>query len=364
MQTEITVCFQNGIKIISIPRFHFGYFFENWKVVNRIFRLLIHDSPDNIFCFNHSPCPELLASLRSSHPLSRQLYIIHNLWWTSSLMGDDQLLANIAKNKSRSLKSKAYKWILSTVDKERQMCQTVDAVACLTKGTCRVLVSIYKVDQEKIFLIPNGLKEGRYIISNIDKNQLRKQYYIYSEEKVILFVGRLSESKGIYAVLDSFCILLKEFPNIRLVLVGSLLPDLVLPNYAHIATKVTYTGHLERKELNRWYQMADIGVIPSYTEQCSYVGIEMMMHGLPIVASDGFGLRDMFKDGVNAIVAPIGKRTKKAKGFSENLARALTMLLSSEALRDKIGRNAREIYTKHYSLYRMKEEYMRLLEIL
>lgn len=84
-----------------------------------------------------------------------------------------------------------------------------------------------------------------------------------------------------------------------------------MSNYAHISTKVTYTGHLERKELKKWYQMADIGVIPSYTEQCSYVGIEMMMHGLPIVTSDGFGLRDMFKDQGNAIVVPIGKRTKK-----------------------------------------------------
>lgn len=55
-----------------------------------------------------------------------------------------------------------------------------------------------------------------------------------------------------------------------------------------------------------------------------------MMHGLPIVTSDGFGLRDMFKDQGNAIVVPIGKRTKKNGTFSENLVHALTMLLSSE----------------------------------
>ena len=127
-----------------------------------------------------------------------------------------------------------------------------------------------------------------------------------------------------------------------------------------MVTKVIYTGHLEASVLQQWYQMADIGVIPSYTEQCSYVGIEMMMHGLPIVASDGFGLRDMFKDDVNAIVAPIGKRTKKAKGFSENLAHALAMLLYSKALRDKIGRNARETYVNYYSLRHMQEGYRRL----
>ena len=162
--------------------------------------------------------------------------------------------------------------------------------------------------------------------------------------------------------MDAFCILLKEFSNIRLVLAGSLLPEFVLSNYAHISTKVTYTGHLERKELKKWYQMADIGVIPSYTEQCSYVGIEMMMHGLPIVTSDGFGLRDMFKDQGNAIVVPIGKRTKKNGTFSENLVHALTMLLSSETLMNEIGRNARKAYLKHYGLCQMKEGYKRLLD--
>lgn len=361
-QPEIRVCSKNGMKIISIPRFPSGNFFDNWKVVNRVFRMFVPDSLENVFCFNHSPCPELLESLRNSHPLSKQLYVIHNLWWTSPLLGDDCLLANIVKNRSRSLKNKTYKWILNTVDKELQMCQTVDAVVCLTKGTHQVLTNIYRIDQEKIFLIPNGLKRNQYINSKMDKNKLREQYYIDDKEKVILFAGRLSEFKGIYAVLDAFCILLKEFSNIRLVLAGSLLPEFVLSNYAHISTKVTYTGHLERKELKKWYQMADIGVIPSYTEQCSYVGIEMMMHGLPIVTSDGFGLRDMFKDQGNAIVVPIGKRTKKNGTFSENLVHALTMLLSSETLMNEIGRNARKAYLKHYGLCQMKEGYKRLLD--
>ena len=62
-QPEIRVCSKNGMKIISIPRFPSGNFFDNWKVVNRVFRLFVPDSLENVFCFNHSPCPELLESL-------------------------------------------------------------------------------------------------------------------------------------------------------------------------------------------------------------------------------------------------------------------------------------------------------------
>lgn len=53
-QPEIRVCSKNGMKIISIPRFPSGNFFDNWKVVNRVFRLFVPDSLENVFCFNHS----------------------------------------------------------------------------------------------------------------------------------------------------------------------------------------------------------------------------------------------------------------------------------------------------------------------
>ena len=66
-----------------------------------------------------------------------------------------------------------------------------------------------------------------------------------------------------------------------------------------------YIGYLQKNELEKWYQLVDIGVLPSYSEQCSYTGIEMMMYSLPIVASDGFGVRNMFHDGSNACIASI-----------------------------------------------------------
>ena len=47
-QPEIRVCSKNGMKIISIPRFPSGNFFDNWKVVNRVFRLFVPDSLENV----------------------------------------------------------------------------------------------------------------------------------------------------------------------------------------------------------------------------------------------------------------------------------------------------------------------------
>ena len=64
------------------------------------------------------------------------------------------------------------------------------------KGTHQVLTNIYRIDQEKIFLIPNGLKRNQYINSKMDKNKLREQYYIDDKEKVIFLQEDFLNLKG------------------------------------------------------------------------------------------------------------------------------------------------------------------------
>ena len=59
--------------------------------------------------------------------------------------------------------------------------------------------------------------------------------------------------------------------------------------------KITFTGKLNKEDLYKLYQIADIGVLPSFHEQCSYVAIEMMMYGIPLVASK-MCIRDRYGD--------------------------------------------------------------------
>ena len=104
---------------------------------------------------------------------------------------------------------------------------------------------------------------------------------------------------------------LKEYPYARLVIAGQEIYDenrTLLQMFPEMATHVTFLGLLDAVRLCEWYEMADIGVIPSFYEQCTYTGIEMMMHGLPIVISDGFGLRSMFVENQTALFAHIQDR--------------------------------------------------------
>lgn len=101
-------------------------------------------------------------------------------------------------------------------------------------------------------------------------------------------------------------------------------------------------------------------MITSYTEQCSYVGLEMMSHGLPVIASDGFGVRCMFRNEINAVTACIGDRTSDNE-YVRNIVNAVKELADDDELKIQLALKAQKILEQRYSIKIMKANYKRLL---
>ena len=93
------------------------------------------------------------------------------------------------------------------------------------------------------------------------------------------------------------------------------------------------------------------------------MNIEMMMHGLPIVTSDGYSVKNMFHDGVNAKVACIENWRSQSK-FVKNLTESILYVLNSEIEAKKIQVGAREMYQSKYSIECMKKGYSDLFNSL
>lgn len=369
-QLEVTVClivfnadckefsieYKGGIRFLCFPKFQKGSFVNHPNLLDKFFRLYIDDSSDNVFCINHSPCGDLLKQIKLSHPLSKIVFTIHDLTWTQSLLGNESAFRRIVANRARTRIQKKHEQLLYAFDKELEMIEIVDKAICLSQSTHRLLLECYGVNEDKVHLIPNGLRDNGKGTNGEEKKRLRRESLIEENEKIVLFVGRINEAKGLYALLSAFDSVLKECPQTRLVIAGTSSYASLQPPSMNVASRTVYTGHLKPSDLKKWYQMADVGVIPSYTEQCSYVGIEMMMHGLPIVASDGFGVRDMFTNNVNAIIASI-ETYAAPTDYSRNLSDALIRLLSSDELSEELGRSARQVYQSCYGVSVMQKRY-------
>lgn len=336
---------------ISIPSYSSDALMDAAECIVTFLRMYIDASSSNIFMINQYPCGGLVNSLRESFSSVRIYFVIHDMAWTAAYMGD-------VKRFERALQL-GDKEFAPRYRMECELFQSVDKVFCLSPETYQILRGLYHLSEDKVVCIPNGIEDCFLPITSEERLELRTRYHISSDEFVIVWVGRCSPLKGLIPLMAAFKSFLCDCPTARLVIIGPLFrADWMFDGCSSSATRITFTGHIPHEEVSDWYRIADIGVIPSYTEQCSYVGIEMLMFGLPIVATDGNGLKSMFAHGENALVAGIGNR-KKTEVFSYHLLQCFRRMISIRT-RTRLARNARNSYCEKYTRERMCEGYIQI----
>lgn len=351
---------ENGIIQMKIP-FISSFCDNHYSEFDKLLRLHIKDDKENIFFFNYTPHDLLVDKVKKSFPLSKLIFVIHDMTWTTHMQGDKNKLIKWAILKKEEQK-KYSKSLISLFNREKKMYETVHQIVSLNTETVELLQSLYKINQKKISFIPNGIQDSYIQLSKKTINQLKAKRLIAPKEKIILFSGRVLHVKGIYRILNSLKKVVRVYPNFRLVIAGTVFSSKMVMECANsIALKVVFLGQISKDEMNEWYQIADIGTLASYYEQCSYTGIEMMMHGLPIVASDGFCMNDMFVNNKNAKIAHIGDRNTP-ESFENDLSDIFIELLRSNKECKRLGKNGRKIYESRYQIKYMKEKYQTFFE--
>lgn len=349
-----------GIRYFHFPQFPDKSIQNNSRIIDKFLRLYISDSPDNIFLINYSPCSLLMKTIRESHPLSKQIYVIHDMVWTLHLFGDVDRYIRILKQKNQKYVAERYAYLLDAYQEEVEMCQYADRVVCLSEDTYHLLETWYSVEKDKLWLIPNVLFKQTVLWSEKQKKAFREKMMLPEDEKILLYVGRMTEQKGFMAYIEAFKEIVKNYPMCRLVVVGSTSNwDFLRKSCYTILTKIHFTGVLSPEEVDKWYQVADIGILPSYTEQCSYVGLEMIAHRLPIVATDGFGVRCMFQEEEYVQIANIGK-INKVDNFIKKLNTATFVLLRFLDRSERSGVDNNKCNSSVNSIDAIKKLYQRL----
>jgi glycosyltransferase involved in cell wall biosynthesis len=102
--------------------------------------------------------------------------------------------------------------------------------------------------------------------------------------------------------------------------------------------------------------------MPSFHEQCSYVAIEMMTHGVPLIASTSTGLKEMIEDGISGLHIPVEEFPDRVEINTELLAEKMLYLLQNPDVARKLGKNARKRYEALYTSEMMGEKMMQLYQ--
>ena len=248
-----------------------------------------------------------------------------------------------------SIKNPFEKNIKEICEKEKNVFEQVDKIICLSNSTQNLLSKIYDLPINKFCILYNGLKDESILLNSDKRLNLKKNFLFSKEEKIILFVGRLDEIKGLGELIFTFKKLLQIDPYCHLVIVGDGFYSYYLNSCNPTWNKITFTGKLNKEDLYKLYQIADIGVLPSFHEQCSYVAIEMMMYGIPLVASTSTGLSEMIEDGVSGYHIPIIEYENHTDLNTYELQSKLLILLKDSSMRKEMAKNSRLRYERYYT---------------
>lgn len=170
-------------------------------------------------------------------------------------------------------------------------------------------------------VIPNGIDFNRF--SSPDIEPIAK----YNDGRPnILFVGRLEKRKGFRHLIRAYPYIKEAIPDVRLLVVGAFSDEdkATFIRYArtHKLRGVHFIGYVSRQELPRYYRTATVFCAPSTGfESFGIVLLEAMATGLPIVASDIMGYRQVLTSGQEGTLVP--------PGDPEAIAHALTRILTN-----------------------------------
>lgn len=327
-----------------IPRFYDYKFVPYSKQITLLLSLYIKDSISNIFIINHGPSLLLIKSIKKVFKLSKTIFITHNFSWCDKLFGDTNKLKQILLDKKPSHE---YKSIIDSVQEEKESYNLYDKIICLCEDAYNILLSIYKTSPNKIHLINNTLEDFT-IYSDKEIYNFKQEKKIRSSCITFIYAARVAKVKGIDILIKSIIDLLDDGINCQLIIAGSNnIPEWILNLTKKYPSSFIFIGFVNHSELIKWYQIADVGILPSYCEQCSFTGLEMLKLGLPIVSSNGFGMTTMFNS-YNSVIANID-RTDPIRSLQINLTHALKKILSSLSLRHDLSSNAKEYFELKYN---------------
>ncbi len=182
-------------------------------------------------------------------------------------------------------------------------CNSVEQVIAPTEKTKQLLMT-YSVHKD-ISVIPTGIDLSKFNKNNYSVNSIRSlkdTYNIKPDERVMIYIGRVSQEKNIEEIIMAMPAYMNKRNDLKFVIVGSGpaldgLKELV--KRLRLDKRFVFTGAQPWDNIGLFYRLGDVFVSASRSETQGLTYIEALASGLPVVAREDKCLEDIIKQGEN-----------------------------------------------------------------
>jgi glycogen(starch) synthase len=160
------------------------------------------------------------------------------------------------------------------------------AVSYLTKNQ---ITHQYGIDPSKVEVVYNAIEPST---NGFDE----EKYSIHKDEKIVLFLGRITMQKGPEYFLAAAKKVLEVMDNVKFVMAGSgdmIRRTIEMAASMGIGHKVLFTGFLRGPDVEKVFKMADLYVMPSVSEPFGIAPLEAMSHDVPVIISKQSGVSEV-----------------------------------------------------------------------
>jgi spore coat protein SA len=267
---------------------------------------------------------------------------------------------------SLSLHNEMFRPMKISFEEAEECIERVEFINTVSKFIADGVEHFYPNAQKKLRVVYSGadLEEYKTSWSNegkYNKKKLKEKYGL-KNYKIVLFVWRVNEKKGVDVLLNAMEIVMNNNPKVALIVIGSRwFGENEKTEYTESLEKlaktlkgpIVFTGFLPPKEVCEHYNMADVFVCPSqWNEPLARVHYEAMAAGVPIITTNRGGNGEVVSGFGNGIVIKDYKNPAK-------LSYAIRYVLRNPYTAHRMGVLGRKLAEERYNWSRVAEDVMK-----
>jgi glycosyltransferase involved in cell wall biosynthesis len=229
----------------------------------------------------------------------------------------------------------SWQWII-----DRRLAAVTDRLVTNTAAVRDHCVE-HGLPADKFIVIPNGVEPARP--SDVSRCELLKELDCPNDARLIGVVGRLSTNKRVKDLIWAADLLRVLHNNLRLLVIGDGPERPTLQRFARLASDLDHVRFLGHRD-DVWRIMPHLDVFwnGGHLEGQSNAVMEAMAAGVPVVASDVPGNRELVVPGATGYLVPVAGRAARA--------RATDHVFSDSALAARLGAAARQRMLDHFTI--------------